>query len=63
MESRLHDLFRRVIAGAGRVWLGLGEVVVLTPNTVEVAGPSGKGEGCGAWPVVEEGLDLDGSAF
>ena len=37
--------------------------MVLAPDAVEVAGPCGKGEGCGAWPVVEERLDFDGSAF
>jgi len=63
MESRLHDLFGRVTAGAGRIRLGLGEVVVLAPDAVEVAGPGGKCEGCGAGPVLEERLDLDGSAF
>ena len=37
--------------------------MILTPDTVEVARPRGKCERRGAWPVVEEGLDLDWSAF
>ena len=37
--------------------------MVLTPDAVEVARPCRKRERRGAWPVVEEGLDLDWSAF
>jgi len=37
--------------------------MVLAPDTIKIAGPCGKGEGCGAGPIVEEGLDFNGSAF
>lgn len=36
---------------------------VLAPDTVEVAGPCRKREGCGSRPVMEEGFYLYGATF
>ena len=45
------------------VGFDLGQMVILTPRTVEVAGPCGKRERGGAWPEMKERFDLDGAAF